>query len=145
MAGLKQLYLRDNHALRGTLPASMTAMKNLTRLNIGATALGGKVPALFGSLNHLTKLWFDATRMHGSLPPSLGSLRFLKSLKAGSNDITGVLPRSIGSLQNLLHMYCNDLHLSGLSSSQGHIDHHKNLTLLCISRCLLYTSDAADE
>ena len=46
--GLKQLYLRNNRGLSGPLPASISQLTNLTRLNIGATALDGRVPSFLG-------------------------------------------------------------------------------------------------
>ena len=109
LTSLKELELR-HLIVEGNLFKSITAMKNLEKLDVWGSELKlTELPDIFKDLTGLQTFSFAGNFVR-ALPPSIYSLAKLTTLEIGSTGIAA-LDEKIGSLQNLekLHVFDNML------------------------------------
>ncbi|RPI04681.1 MAG: T9SS C-terminal target domain-containing protein [Ignavibacteriae bacterium] len=107
--------------LRGTLPAGLTGLTELRKLNLSgrnhfhlaelspptasdidnANSLTGQIPADINALSNLEYLDLSNNQLTGTIPNGMGSLSQLRWLDLSQNQITGALPSTLGNLLNL--------------------------------------------
>ena len=137
---MTELELRINK-VGGTIPESISAMTDLTLLDLemnnlvgpvvpdfmfslGSTLtsyrvsfnnLTGVIPETIGDkLPNLQHFWFyNNERVVGGLPDSIGGLTKLQSFIAFNTGITGTLPTTIGNMASLRSLYLSDTKVSG--------------------------------
>ena len=128
--------------LRGTLPAALGNLDQMTWLYLWGNRLTGSIPASLGSLTKLQQLHLWGNRLRGSIPASLGDLTNLRQLYLSSNRLTGSIPDELGNLTNLelLFMWGNGL-TGSIPDSLGNLT---NLTTLSLSTNRL-TGSIPDE
>lgn len=97
--------------LKGDLPASLGALKNLKKLELSFNPISGNIPSELGNLKQLEVLAINGTALSGSIPESLGNLSNLKQLHLSSNQLTGSIPESLGNLKKIevFNVFDNDL------------------------------------
>ncbi|RCV27293.1 hypothetical protein SETIT_5G313500v2 [Setaria italica] len=100
-ANLTTLVLSGNR-FNGTIPASLSSLRNLQNLKLDDNKLIGTVPAELGKLTRLQTLWlaynpFDA----GDLPASFKNLTNMTSLWAAQCKLVGDFPRFVADMPEL--------------------------------------------
>ncbi len=116
--------------LNGRIPAELSALSALERLNLGRNRLTGSVPADLGKLANLISLNLDRNRLSGSIPGELGGLSNLKILNLSSNRLDGSIPTQLGSMARLTELRLNGNGLDGAIPSQlGSLTRLKRLIL----------------
>ncbi|KAG6489588.1 hypothetical protein ZIOFF_050863 [Zingiber officinale] len=91
-----------NNNLSGSMPDSISELKNLEYLDISNNAFSGELPSSFGKLHSLQNLSLAGNDFTGSLPDSIGGLASIKSLDLSRNSLSGPLPASLTDLRNLV-------------------------------------------
>lgn len=92
----------SNNRLHGTIPAGLSAMKQLQLLEVDHNSLTGQLPVDWGLVDawpQLDILDCSANSISGTLPSSWGNpsaFQKLTLLYLDDNDITGTLPQSWG-------------------------------------------------
>lgn len=94
--------------IQGAIPAQISAMTNLTTLDLSNNKLSGTIPAELTKLKSLTYLDLATNKLTGNIPSNFGELSSLRVLKTAYNELTGEIPASIAQMRNL-----NTLNLSG--------------------------------
>ena len=107
-----ELRLRDNN-LRGTLPAELGNLSNLTYLSLWDNRLSGPIPARLGNLSNLTDLRLWDNQLSGPIPSQLGNLTSLTWLLLARNQFSGPIPARLGNLSNLVGLGFDGNRLSG--------------------------------
>ena len=115
------LGLWDNN-LRGTLPAALGNLDQLTDLYLQDNHLTGSIPDL-GRLSKLEILRMWNNQLTGEIPASLSNLTKLRTLELWDNQLTGPIP----DLSRLTELTFLDLHSNQLS---GNIPSMSGLTNL---------------
>ncbi|RLM55038.1 protein STRUBBELIG-RECEPTOR FAMILY 3-like [Panicum miliaceum] len=87
---LQQLFLSANQ-LTGSIPSSLSKLKNLTAMSVNGNNLNGDLPDAFDSLNGLVNLDLSSNNLTGGLPPSMKSLASLTTLRMQDNQLSGTL------------------------------------------------------
>ena len=97
--------------LRGTLPAELGNLDQLTELPLQDNHLTGSIPDL-GRLTNLTLLRMWNNQLTGNIPPSLSNLTKLQYLELWENQLTGPIP-DLSRLTDLTFLDLHDNQLSG--------------------------------
>ena len=105
------LALWDNN-LRGTLPAELGNLDQLTELPLQDNYLTGSIPDL-GRLTNLTLLRMGNNQLTGKIPASLSNLTKLRYLELWENQLTGPIP----DLRSHTGLVFLDLHGNQLSGN----------------------------
>ena len=120
------LALWDNN-LRGTLPAELGNLDQLTELPLQDNYLTGSIPDL-GRLTNLTLLRMWNNQLTGKIPASLSNLTKLRYLELWENQLTGPIP----DLRRHTGLVFLDLHgnqLSGEIPSMSGLDQLQEMRL----------------
>ncbi|KAG2280199.1 hypothetical protein Bca52824_051419 [Brassica carinata] len=100
--------------LRGTIPRSITKLKNLVYLRFRITELSGPVPEYISELQNVTFLDLSFNRFNGSIPGSISQMPKLETIQLSHNKLTGSIPESFGSFVGKVpKLYLGNNHLSG--------------------------------
>ncbi|KAE8725800.1 Polygalacturonase inhibitor [Hibiscus syriacus] len=94
---LETLLFRHLPNLNGTIPSTVTKLKNLKTLWVSWTNLSGPIPEFIPQLKNLTYLNLSFNNLTGSIPSSVSTLPNLDSLHLDRNKLTGSIPESFGS------------------------------------------------
>lgn len=86
--------------LTGSIPQSISKLKNLKSLWISHTNLTGSIPDFVGRLKTLTYINLSVNKLTGPIPPSLSSLHKLGALFLENNQLKGTIPNSFGGFKN---------------------------------------------
>ena len=114
LAGLEELYIRENSQLTGLIPDSIHLLANLTIIDFSKNDLTGPIPNDIGSLSNLRWLQMGSNRLSEIMPPTIGNLLMLTTLDLSENkDLTGPIPNTLGNLGNLQYLYLYDNKLQG--------------------------------
>ncbi|OEL22283.1 Protein STRUBBELIG-RECEPTOR FAMILY 3 [Dichanthelium oligosanthes] len=87
---LQQLFLSANQ-LTGSIPSSLSKLKNLSAMSVNINNLNGDLPDAFDSLNGLVNFDISSNNFTGVLPPSMKSLASLTTLHMQENQLSGTL------------------------------------------------------
>ena len=112
LSNLERLDLGDNQ-LTGTIPPELGRLSNLERLDLGGNQLTGTIPVELGSPFNLERLVLDDNQLTGAIPPELGRLSGLEWLDLRSNQLRGTIPPELGGLSGLEWLYLDDNQLRG--------------------------------
>ena len=105
------LELSSNN-LRGTLPADLGTLSNLSTLDLSDNQLSGTIPDLSALIGLMTLNLRD-NQLSGTIPDWLSSLLSLTTLNLGENRLTGAIPEELGDLFLLDFLYLDNNQLSG--------------------------------
>nr|XP_043618916.1 receptor-like protein 51 [Erigeron canadensis] len=102
----------SRNKLKGTIPTSLTLLKNLKVLNFSSNNLIGIIPNSFGDLVSLEKLSLSSNSLSGPIPGSISSILGLVHLDLGSNQLNGMIPEFISEMTELkiLNLENNKFH-----------------------------------
>lgn len=102
------------YRLRGTIPRSITKLKNLDYLRFRLTELSGPIPEYISELQNITFLDLSFNRFNGSIPGSISQMPKLEAIQLNRNKLTGSIPESFGSFVGKVpDLYLGNNHLSG--------------------------------
>ncbi|KAF7818271.1 putative inactive leucine-rich repeat receptor-like protein kinase IMK2 [Senna tora] len=76
----------------GSLPQSLTNLKNLRFLGVSRNFISGEIPAHLGRLRNLRTLDLSYNQLTGHIPPSIGALPELNNLILCHNHLSGSVP-----------------------------------------------------
>ncbi|KAG8070240.1 hypothetical protein GUJ93_ZPchr0006g41672 [Zizania palustris] len=107
--GLKN-FKAENNLFSGTLSADMSALANLTELDLAGNQLSGSIPTSIQELTRLTYLNLSSNHISGEIPAAIGTLHQLNLLDLSNNELTGKIPEEF-----------NDLHLNSLNLSSNQL------------------------
>ena len=120
------LALWDNN-LRGTLPAELGNLDQLTELPLQDNYLTGSIPDL-GRLTNLTLLRMWNNQLTGRIPASLSNLTRLRYLELWENQLTGPIP-DLRSNTGLVFLDLHGNQLSGKIPSMSGLDQLQDMHL----------------
>ena len=120
------LALWDNN-LRGTLPAELGNLDQLTELPLQDNYLTGSIPDL-GRLTNLTLLRMWNNQLTGRIPASLSNLTRLRYLELWENQLTGPIP-DLRSNTGLVFLDLHGNQLSGKIPSMSGLDQLQEMRL----------------
>ncbi len=89
------------NALTGPIPPDLGRLIHIRELLLGGNALSGSIPSQLGGLDQLTLLHLRRNRLTGPIPTELARLAKLRTLALDSNALSGVVPRELAKLPNL--------------------------------------------
>ncbi|KAJ1260231.1 hypothetical protein BS78_10G216300 [Paspalum vaginatum] len=101
----------SNNNIGGTIPEDLPA--TLQSFFLSANQLTGSIPSSLSKLKNLTAMSVNNNRLNGDLPDTFDSLNRLVNLDMSYNNLTGVLPSSMKSLSSLTSLHVQDNQLSG--------------------------------
>ncbi|WMV11949.1 hypothetical protein MTR67_005334 [Solanum verrucosum] len=100
MTKLQVLDLSGN-AFIGTIPYSITRVKQLLRLDLSDNHLSGKIPDWWYDLQQLQVIDLSGNNLSGTIPPSVCSPLSLFWLRLCRNNLSGGLPKSLRNCNSL--------------------------------------------
>ncbi|OEL25509.1 putative inactive receptor kinase [Dichanthelium oligosanthes] len=100
--------------LNGTINATLLCAETAIRvLSLNDNALRGGIPAGISACKALTHLDFPGNQFSGSLPPSLALLGQLQAVDVSRNNFSGEIPSDLSKLPGLVRFLANDNHFNG--------------------------------
>ncbi|XP_072999307.1 uncharacterized protein [Typha latifolia] len=124
-----------NLSLSGNISPSISRLRNLTSLELGANSISGILPPELANCTNLRVLNLSTNSLTGKLP-DLSNLQNLQVLDLSTNGFHGNFPAWIGDLEGLI-----ELGLGENSFEEGNIPENignlKNLTWLFLGQCNL--------
>ncbi|KAL7150796.1 hypothetical protein ABFS83_05G137400 [Erythranthe nasuta] len=102
------IFLR-NYNLSGRITDSISALANLTVLDLSYNFFPGNFPTAILNCSNLQHLDLSQNLFVGNIPADIDRLKSLQYLDLGANNFTGDVPPAIGNLTQLksLYMYMN--------------------------------------
>ncbi|KAK3223620.1 hypothetical protein Dsin_010645 [Dipteronia sinensis] len=94
----------SGNLLNGSIPPSMTEMKELIFLDLSSNYLSGAIPAKWQSLKLLTYMDLSNNSFSGGIPSSICSLPSLQWLKLGNNNLSAELSLSLQDCTGLSYL-----------------------------------------
>jgi hypothetical protein len=82
-------------------------------LQLNGCSLIGTIPASISWLRNATSLSLARNHLHGSIPDMFGEMMNLSYIGLGENYLTGPIPSTLAMLQNIQRIDLEDNHLSG--------------------------------
>ncbi|CAI5499443.1 unnamed protein product, partial [Closterium sp. Naga37s-1] len=120
----------ESFYLPGTIPASISNLRELTDLDLSGNELRGSLPTDIFTLTKLTHLRLDTNQFTGSIPSAIGMLTDLISIGFGENQFTGPIPGEISKLMALKVVNCDRNQLAGsIPSDLGNLGNLEELYL----------------
>ncbi|XP_008443838.2 putative leucine-rich repeat receptor-like serine/threonine-protein kinase At2g24130 [Cucumis melo] len=116
---LSQLHLDDN-LIYGSIPPSISNLRNLTLLNLSSNLLNGTIPSELSRLRNLERFYLSNNSLSGEIPSSLGEIPHLGLLDLSRNKLSGLIPEALANLTQLRKLLLYSNNLSGtIPSSLG--------------------------
>ncbi|XAR64618.1 Non-specific serine/threonine protein kinase [Bertholletia excelsa] len=114
LSSLHQLRLLDLHGnrLNGTIDA-ITNCTNLKLVYLSGNDFSGEIPAAISSLSRLLRLDLSNNNLKGPIPNSLSNLTRLLTLRLQNNELSGAAPKFLDALQNLKELNLSNNELYG--------------------------------
>uniref|UniRef100_A0A0E0CKB0 non-specific serine/threonine protein kinase n=1 Tax=Oryza meridionalis TaxID=40149 RepID=A0A0E0CKB0_9ORYZ len=103
----------SNTNFSGTIPNSISNLKSLKELALGASGFSGVLPSSIGKLKSLDLLEVSGLQLVGSIPSWISNLTSLNVLNFFHCDLSGRLPASIVYLTKLTKLALYNCHFSG--------------------------------
>ena len=130
LTNLTRLDLSFNH-LTGNIPVALGHLTNLTRLELVANQLSGEIPGELGALTNLEVLFLSFNQLTGTIPAELGNLSNLNRLVLVGNDLSGEIPGELGALTNLEVLFLSFNQLTGtIPAELGNLSNLNRLVLV---------------
>ncbi|KAI3841512.1 hypothetical protein MKX03_031125 [Papaver bracteatum] len=109
---LGYLSFRKFKNITGSIPPSITKLKNLYLLDLSYLSLSGPIPNFFNQLTNLNFLYLSSNQFSGSIPPNLSELKYIKTIDyfgrfpgpiipqlfLSHNQLSGPILKSLGAL-----------------------------------------------
>ena len=105
-----------SNGLRGTIPAEISKLTQLSVLNLAGNELSGPIPPEIGGMT-LSQLNLRMNHLMGRIPVEIGQVTSLVELNLSRNDLNGKIPNELSNLTNLRLLDLSSNDLSGLLPS----------------------------
>ncbi len=118
--------------LIGTIPASVSNLKNLQAFNLIHNQLSGDLQDILPEITDLTNLThinWQLNQLSGNIPPEIGDITSLVYICLTHNQLTGNIPPEIGNLANLETIYLGTNQLTGIPPEIGNLENLQSLHL----------------
>jgi hypothetical protein len=92
MPSILELWLDDNPAIGGSIPASIGSASNLASISITNCGLTGTIPPELGNLSNMVQMWMYDNYLTGTIPSALGNLVTMKILNLEKNKVSVLTP-----------------------------------------------------
>lgn len=79
----------------GTLPRSLSSLRNLARLELYSNRFTGALPPQWGALDRLQLLDLEFNALTGTMPVEWGGMTSLQELYISNTDIEGAVPEAV--------------------------------------------------
>ncbi|XP_055814348.1 receptor-like protein EIX2 [Solanum dulcamara] len=112
MSKLQVIDLSGN-TFTGSIPYSITRVKQLMRLDLSENHLSGKIPDWWDDLQQLHVIDLSGNNLSGGIPPSLCSSPSLFWLRLSRNNLIGELPKSLSNCKSLLTLDIGENKING--------------------------------
>ncbi len=120
----------NSKSLKGTLPAALGSLPELTTLHLSSNELTGGIPKELGNLSNLRSLSMERNKLSGGIPKELGSATELRQLYLTFNRLSGSIPKELGNLSHLGTLSLRDNRLSGsIPKELGNLTNLENLSV----------------
>ncbi|KAL5728351.1 hypothetical protein ACHQM5_001445 [Ranunculus cassubicifolius] len=111
---LENLTFRKLTSITGTIPQSITKLKNLSILRLSYLSLSGPIPGFLSELTSLTFLELNYNQFSGTIPPSFSKFTKLLAIHLDHNKLTGSIPAEFGSFTGSVpDLYLSNNQLTG--------------------------------
>lgn len=90
--------------LKGSIPASISSLRQLQSLDLSFNNLTGRIPNGIGGLGNLQTLSFSSNKLSGAIPASFKNLTLLSYLDLSDNHLNGTVPAFIGNIKGLRYL-----------------------------------------
>lgn len=97
-----------NNLLSGNLPAAITNLSNLQRLDLRTNNLTGNIVTGISNLKKLQYLYLASNKLTGPIPAELINITGLLGLEVSHNQLSGLVPVQLLNLQQLNVLYFTD-------------------------------------
>ena len=84
--------------LSGPIPAEISSLQSLIRLELTVNNLSGPIPEEIFNLRNLSVLALGLNSLSGPIPSRIGGMEKLLVLGLSGNEFTGAIPPEIGDL-----------------------------------------------
>ncbi|XP_047938628.1 receptor-like protein kinase 5 [Salvia hispanica] len=102
----------SNNSINSSLPAAVSACRNLVSLDLSQNLLVGPIPSSLSDLPFLRYLNLEGNSFSGQIPPSFGTFRQLETLILTENLLTGPIPAGLGNITTLKRLLLAYNHFS---------------------------------
>ncbi|KAL1560643.1 receptor-like protein kinase HSL1 [Salvia divinorum] len=126
----------SNNSFNSSLPAAVSACRNLVSLDLSQNLFQGPIPATLSDLPFLRHLNLEGNSFSGQIPPSFGSFRQLETLMLTENYLQGTIPAALGNITTLKRLFIAYNHFSP-SPIPPELGNLTNLEELWMSGCSL--------
>jgi Leucine-rich repeat (LRR) protein len=100
------------HNLVGRIPKALTALNNLTRLEVGENLLTGPFPSFLLNMEKLTTFYAYLNALTGKLPQQIDNVN-IESLDVSENQLTGPFPEWVCSSLFIVELILFDNQFTG--------------------------------
>lgn len=94
--------------LDGTLPADLSNLEELRRLDVSNNALVGPLPNSLSGLNRLDHLNLSSNAFTGAVPDFVGTLVSCDTINLSNNQFDGTLPGTFATNDSIRFLYLNN-------------------------------------
>ncbi|XP_049390398.1 LRR receptor-like serine/threonine-protein kinase RPK2 [Solanum stenotomum] len=108
----------SGNAFIGTIPYSITSVKQLLRLDLSDNHLSGKIPDWWYDLQQLQVIDLSGNNLSGTIPPSVCSPLSLFWLRLCRNNLSGGLPKSLRNCNSLRALDIGENKITGTISEK---------------------------
>jgi len=113
LKNLNVIFLVGN-GLHGTLPDTLGELTDITEFQCGENFFSGTIPDAVYDIQSLETISFYQNYLSGTIPDKLGKMRNLKGFWLYDNDLSGTIPESIGNLGFLTYFDVKNNFLTGV-------------------------------
>jgi len=103
----------SHNALSGSMPESISRLRNLKDLYLGPNLFSATLPSSFGQLVNLVHLFVNDCLLTGRIPYELTNFTNLQALGLHENTLSGKIPRDLHLMTALAVLYLDDNALTG--------------------------------
>jgi len=103
----------DYKNLNGTLPSTISLLKNLNILLLVGNSLYGTLPDTIGELSDMTEFQCGENYFDGTIPDAVYDIQSMETISFYQNYFSGTIPNKIGKMRNLKGFWLFDNELSG--------------------------------
>lgn len=90
--------------LKGSIPPSITSLRQLQSLDLSFNNLTGRIPNGIGGLGNLQMLSLNSNGLSGTIPSGFKNLTLLSYLDLSDNHLNGTVPAYIGNIKGLRYL-----------------------------------------
>jgi len=111
LTGLIRLELSDTQ-LHSAIPESIVMLENLQWLGLQRNNMFGPIPSNLGMLKNMVKLYLHNNKLSGSIPKDIGNLT-IEDLRLSNNRLSSTLPPSLFHIDSLIFLDLSQNFLRG--------------------------------